>query len=298
MSSAPTATSTTELRLHSAPPNPWHLPSHDRVDQGGENSQTRGGLGPPTRLQNPNSVGRWIWSYPQGSSLGLFADSPELTRDGCSISRYPLQASVRNPPSVSPSQSRASSFPLQSLRGEHPEDPSCIGAPCFLRSPEQGTHPKSLPTCLHPSAHEIPWNGHMTAGPCSCHALRALIACPSPFLTPQNCHPPAAAQMRPWAPPLLTISDTWASVGSAHVPQHRGDRQDGAPFLACPRLCHAHYSIISLQVPGQLRSSCPSPPPVKISSASFLRKTVVSWGLFGAFPPPLPHVPKVSTSLR
>lgn len=166
------------------------------------------------------------------------------------------------------------------------------------RSPEQGTHPKSLPTCLHPSAHEIPWNGHMTAGPCSCHALRALIACPSPFLTPQNCHPPAAAQMRPWAPPLLTISDTWASVASAHVPQHRGDRQDGAPFLACPRLCHAHYSIISLQVPGQLRSSCPSPPPVKISSASFLRKTVVSWGLFGAFPPPLPHVPKVSTSLR
>lgn len=57
-SSAPPATSTTKLRLHSTPPNPLHRPSHDGVGQEGERSQARGALGPPTRPQNPNSVGR------------------------------------------------------------------------------------------------------------------------------------------------------------------------------------------------------------------------------------------------
>lgn len=63
VSSVPSATSTTELRLHSAPPSPWHLPSHDGADQGGESSQSRGD--PPADSRTPTLwADPWVWRYP------------------------------------------------------------------------------------------------------------------------------------------------------------------------------------------------------------------------------------------
>lgn len=182
-------------------------------------------------------------------------------------------------------------LPLQFLRGKHPEDPSCIRAPCFPhRSPQQGAHPSSLPTCLYPSAPRFPWDGHVAAGPRSCHALRALVARPSPC--PQNCLHPAAAQIWPWAPPLPTTSDTGASVASAHVSRHGGDRQDGAPMPGTPQTLP---SSLQQRFPPGTRTTqliFPITSTCQGLLSQFPRKTVLSWGLFGAFSPPLPPIPK------
>lgn len=167
-------------------------------------------------------------------------------------------------------------LPLQFLRGKHPEDPPCIGAPCFPgRSPQQGARPSSLSTCLHPRAPGMPRDAHVAAGPRSCHAFRALVACPLPR-PPQNCLHPAAAQIRPWAPPLPTTSDTQASVASARVPQHGGDSQDGAPFPGMPWALPS--SLQQLFTPGArtaqvifpITSTCPG------LLSQFPRKTVLS----------------------
>lgn len=109
--SAPPATSTTKPRLHSAPPNPWHLPSHDGADQGGESSQSRGGLGPHTRLQNPNSVDR-----PMGLEVSTMKQLRALCRQPGAHKGWmfhfqvPFAGPCQEPTSLFTSQSRVSSF--------------------------------------------------------------------------------------------------------------------------------------------------------------------------------------------